>query len=82
MERAQQVAGREGFFSALVLAVKAGIHARHHLDPLPLSTAEIAARIEDAEAIELLRMLDRTRFAREAPDPDPLLERVRAYLGL
>jgi hypothetical protein len=67
----------------LARALRAGIHARHHFDALPLTTAEIAARIDDRDALELLAALDRARFTgREAGDDDALVERVRRYLRL
>jgi hypothetical protein len=67
----------------LARAVRTGIHARHHFDALPLTTAEIAARLDDREALELLHALDRARFTgRDLGDDDGLVERVRAYLRL
>ncbi|MGH7291581.1 MAG: hypothetical protein ACREJT_10255, partial [Myxococcota bacterium] len=65
----------------LARAVRAGIHARHHVDALPLTTDEIAARVSDREALELLTALDHARFA-GGERPDALFERVRAYLRL
>ena len=66
----------------LARAVRAGIHARHHVDALPLTTDEIAARVSDREALELLAALDRTRFAGDGRPDAALVERVRAYLRL
>jgi hypothetical protein len=67
----------------LARALRAGIHARHHFDALPLTTAEIAVRIDDRDALELLAALDRARFTgRDGGDDDALVERVRAYLRL
>ena len=66
----------------LASAVRAGIHARHHFDTLALSSAEIAARISDPEALELLAALDHARFAGRGRVDDALVERVRKYLRL
>jgi hypothetical protein len=65
----------------LARAVRAGIHTRHGIDALPLTTDEIAARVPDREALELLTALDRARFAGDGR-ADALLDRVRAYLRL
>jgi hypothetical protein len=74
--------GNEQFAARLAEAVKAGVHVKHHCDALPLTTEEIASRVDDPEAIEILRELDRARFARSVPNPERLVSRVRIYLRL
>jgi hypothetical protein len=81
-ERACDALGREEFPALLADAVKAGVHVHHDFDARPLTTEEIAVRIDDAEAVELLGTLDRARFARRAELPEALVSRVRRYLRL
>lgn len=66
----------------LARAVRAGIGVRHGFDASPLTSAEIAARSPDPEALELLRELERARFAGRARADDEMIERVRAHLRL
>ncbi len=81
-EAAREAAPGERFLTELVSAVKAGVWARHGLDPRALTTDEIAARVDDPEAVALLEALDRARYAQRDPAAEPLLTRVRTYLGL
>jgi hypothetical protein len=66
----------------LASAVRAGISVRHGFDARALTSAEIAARNPDPEALELLLALDRARFAGRGQADDALVARVRAYLKL
>jgi len=61
-------------------ASRAAISARHGFDAQVLTSAEIASRSPDPEALELLRALDREHFAGRARADEALIERVRAYL--
>jgi hypothetical protein len=81
-ELACDALGQNEFAALLADAVKAGVHVQHDFDARPLTTEEIAARVDDAEAVDLLRTLDRARFARRVEIPEALLARVRRYLGL
>jgi hypothetical protein len=81
-EDAAAAVGSERFAEQLALAIKAGIHARHQFDPRALTSDEIAARIDDPEAIGLLRSLERMRFAPGHHQPETLLAAVRRYLAL
>ena len=81
-EAARRTAPGHRFLTELSDAVKAGVWARHGLDPRALTTDEIAARVDDPEAVALLETLDRARYAQREPDAEPLLARVRTYLGL
>ncbi len=74
--------GTERFPNLLAQAVKARIHVRHQLDVRSLSSAEIAGRIDDEQALELLRNLDRARFGRSERDTQALLDSARKYLEL
>ncbi len=81
-ERACAAVGSERFPNLLAQAVKARIHVRHRLDALPLSSDEIAERIDDEQGVQLLRELDRLRFGRGEHDPQQLLASARRYLEL
>lgn len=81
-EQACEALGSERFAPLLARALKAGIHARHYVDAEPLTTAEIAARVDDPQAIALLRELDDHRFAGRPGAGEALLGSVRGYLGL
>jgi hypothetical protein len=81
-DAARAARGSGEFHSLLARAVRAGVGARHRFDALPLTSAEIAARGAEREAVELLESLDRARFARRSADDDALLERARIYLKL
>ncbi len=61
-------------------AVRAAISVRHGFDAQPLTTAEIAARNPEPEALALLHALDRARFAGSGLADTPLITRVKAYL--
>ena len=74
--------GTERFPNLLAQAVKARIHVRHQLDARALSSEEIAGRIDDEQAVELLRALDRVRFGRSERDTQALLDSTRRYLEL
>lgn len=74
--------GTERFPNLLAQAVKARIHVRHQLDARALSSEEIAGRIDDEQAVELLRDLDRVRFGRSERDTQALLDSTRRYLEL
>jgi hypothetical protein len=81
-ERACDALGSDAFPALLADAVKAGIHVRHHFDARPLTTQEIASRVDDREALDLLGRLDQARFAGRADLPEALVSRVRGYLRL
>ncbi len=81
-ERACADFGNERFPNLLAQAVKARIHVRHRLDARALSSEEIAERIDDEQAVELLRDLDRARFGRSERDSQALLDSARRYLDL
>ncbi len=81
-EAACQALGTERLTELLSDAVKAGIQVRHRFDAVPLTTDEIAERIDDREAIDLLRQLDARRFAGHGVPPESLLASVREYLRL
>jgi hypothetical protein len=66
----------------LAAAVRAAITARHGFDAQPLTTAEIAGRKPEPEALALLHALDRARFAGGGRADEALVTRVRAYLRL
>ncbi len=74
--------GTERFPDLLAQAVKARIHVRHQLDARPLSSEEIAGRIDDEQAVALLRDLDRARFGRSQHDSQSLLDSARRYLEI
>jgi hypothetical protein len=81
-ERACDALGGDEFPALLADAVKAGIHVRYGFDARPLTTQEIASRVDDREALELLGTLDQARFARRENLPEALVSRVRSYLRL
>jgi hypothetical protein len=81
-ERACDALGSDAFPALLADAVKAGIHVRYGFDARPLTTQEIASRVDDREALELLGRLDQARFAHSADLPEALVSRVRGYLRL
>jgi hypothetical protein len=64
----------------LARAVRADVCVRHGFDAVALTSAEIAARSPDPEALALLLALDRARFTGQSRADDALLARVRAYL--
>ena len=66
----------------LATAVRAAICVRHGFDALPLTSAEIATRSPDPEALALLLALDRARFAGTERADEALVARVRAYMKL
>ncbi len=80
LERAREARGSDGFPVLLRDALKAGIQTRHGFDPSSLTTEEIAARIDDSDALDLLRTLDRMRFTTSAASPESLLSRVSEYV--
>ena len=80
LERAREARGSDGFPVLLRDALKAGIQTRHGFDPSSLTTEEIAARIDDSDALDLLRTLDRMRFTTPAASPESLLSRVSEYV--
>ncbi len=81
LRRARDAAYSETFPALLRDALKAGIHVRHGFDPRALTTEEIAAAIDDREAVTLLETLDRMRFTAGGAPPETLLDRISAYLG-
>ena len=81
-EKACAAIGTPEFPPLLTDAIKVGVHAHHHFDAGPLTTEEIAERVRDPEAIELLRRLDRMRFSRGLENAETLLASVRRYLDL
>lgn len=74
--------GTGKFADLLSRALKAGVHARHHFDPLPYTTDELERRVDDPEAIALMRRLDQARFAGADKETDELVSAVRRYLDL
>jgi oxygen tolerance protein BatD len=81
-DAARSARGTRDFTALLSRAVRVGIGARHRFDARALTSAELAARIDDRDALELLATLDQARFAGRPADEDALLERARAYLRL
>jgi hypothetical protein len=81
LQRAEAALGTEAFPALLAAAVKAGVRARHALDPSALTTAELARHIDDAEALRILRAVDAVRFARSERDATELLVATRRYLS-
>lgn len=81
LQRAEEALGTDAFPALLGAAVRAGVRARHALDPSALTTSELAARIDDSEALRILRAVDSVRFARSETDATELLVATRRYLG-
>jgi len=81
-DAARAARGTRDFAALLARAVRVGIGARHRLDAQALTAADLAGKLDDREALELLSALDQVRFAGRPADEDALLERARAYLGL
>ena len=81
-ETARAALGTERFPALLAQAVKARIHVCHRLDAQALCSEEIAARIDDRQAVDLLRALDRARFGRCESHPEELLASAQRYLEL
>ena len=81
-DAARNARGTREFPALLARAVRVGIGLHHRLDAHALTSAELAAKIDDREALELLATLDQVRFAGRPADENALLERTRAYLGL
>lgn len=81
-DAADKARGTREFQALLSRAVRVGIGARHRFDARALTSAELAARIDDRDALALLATLDQARFAGRPADEDALLERTRAYLRL
>lgn len=63
LRRARTSVGTADLPARLSDALKAGIAARHRVDVRAMTTAEIAERIDDPTALDLLSALDRSRFA-------------------
>ena len=80
LARAEDAVGSAEFPARVAAAVKAGVRARWSLDPSPLTTSELAERIDDPEALRILRAVDAARFAGDTGDPRELLRSVRRYL--
>jgi hypothetical protein len=81
-EEACAAVGTSDFAELLGRAVKAGIHARYHFDPRPLTSDEIASRIDDPDGPALLRRLDRARFSPGSENVEALLASARRFLDL
>ncbi len=81
-DAARNARGTREFPALLARAVRVGIGLHHRLDAHALTSAELTAKIDDREALELLATLDQVRFAGRPADENALLERTRAYLGL
>ena len=81
LARAEAAEATDAFPELLRDALRAGIHVRHRLDPRPLTTDELAARVEDPDAIALLRALDELRFTGAPDRTRDLLARVRDYVA-
>lgn len=80
LERARKAKAGAERTSALARALKAGIHVRHRIDVTALCTEEIASRVDDEEALALLRALDQARFGVGAANAEHLLAAVTRYL--
>jgi hypothetical protein len=80
LRRAERALGSDEFLALLAAAVKAGIRARHAFDPSAMTTSELAQRIDDGEALRILRAVDAARFARDESDATELLVSTRRYL--
>jgi hypothetical protein len=78
---ARESLGTQEFPKLLGRAVRAGIATRHRIDVEGLTTEEIAARVDDPDAVEILETVDRIRFARAPTPPESLLPDVVHYLG-
>lgn len=81
-DAARNARGTRDFASLLAHAVRVGIGTHHRVDAQALTPGELAGKIDDREALELLAALDQVRFAGRPADEDALLERTRAYLRL
>ena len=81
-DAARAARGTRDFPALLARAVRVGVGARHRVDAQSLTAADLAGKVDDREAQELLAALDQVRFAGRPADEDALLERARAYLGL
>ena len=81
LRRAELALGTDEFPALLAAAVKAGVRVRHALDPAPLTTSELAQRIDDGEAVRILRAVDAVRFAGGEFDATELLVSTRRYLS-
>jgi len=80
LRRAERALGSDEFLALLAAAVKAGIRTRHAFDPSAMTTSELAQRIDDGEALRILRAVDAARFARDESDATELLVSTRRYL--
>jgi hypothetical protein len=81
LEAARAHLGSEEFPRLLADAVRAGIAVRHRIEVAGLTSEEIAARVDDPEALGLLARVDRIRFARDPTPADSLLASVARYLS-
>jgi hypothetical protein len=80
LERAEQAEDPSTLPVLIADAVRAAVYGRHGLDPEALTTAELATRIQDEEALSLLQRLDDARFGGAIADGRELLAAARAYL--
>ena len=78
---ARSALGTDRFPRLLGRALRAGIAARHGIDVENLTAEEIAIRVDDTEAVEMLLALDRMRFASSLSSPESLLDSVARYLS-
>lgn len=81
-DAARNARGTREFPALLARAVRVGIGVQHRLDAHAFTSDELAAKIDDREALELLTALDQMRFAGRPADENALLERTRQYLRL
>ncbi|MEE8556861.1 MAG: BatD family protein [Myxococcota bacterium] len=78
---ARSALGTDRFPRLLGRALRAGIAVRHGIDVENLTAEEIAIRVDDTKAVEMLLALDRMRFASRYSSPESLLESVARYLS-
>jgi len=64
----------------LAAAVRAQIRERHGVETAAQTTGELGERVDDAEALRLLRELDRERWSSGREPPAELLAAIRRYL--
>jgi len=80
LERARAAEGQPDFPTLLRAALLAGVHVRHGFDPGALTTTELASRIDDPTALDLLHSLDALRFRPAQRNAESLLPAVTDYV--
>jgi hypothetical protein len=81
LERARAAEGQPDFPQLLRAALLARVHIRHGFDPRALTTAELASRIDDPKALDLLHSLDALRFRPAYGNAESLLTDVADYVA-